>query len=139
MESKEPENQNTGSENQDIIGLITKPWVRADGPTITIYYLGELKVFPKKVELAVGQTVTFEVKGDFTASVTLPEGVMIEGQDPQPGIGPQTFEVAAEPREFTVADKPIVMDYFVSAKLEDGRIEGIRRPPMMIIVKKADS
>lgn len=120
---------------QSTLELIMDPVTRQDPTVITIYYLGCLKVFHETTELTVGQTVVFEVKGEFTAWVTLPEGVLSENGVQPPAIGPQAFEVTSAPRAFTVTDKPIMMDYFVSAKMPDGRVEGVHRPPMIIIKK----
>jgi hypothetical protein len=127
------------SDGPSIIDLITKPWPPTDEAKITIYYLGELKVYPEEATLNVGQTVSFEVKGNFDAWVTLPEGVLIDNGNPPPQLGPQSFGLVSNtPRDFTVADAEVEMDYFVYAKFQDGKIEAVKRPPV-IIIKKVSS
>jgi len=116
------------------------PWVQRDPAIITIYFDGELRVKPPTAELVAKQQIIFEAV-NVDAQVVLPAKVLAASGEPileQPGPVQSFMVSVGDPVPFNAYDIDIDLAYLVTFEPKPGKIEAIRRPPV-IIIKTVDS
>lgn len=115
--------------------LKLNPWLPSKPAVITIYFDEELKVKPMEAQLEAKQEVYIEAL-NVDVQVTLPQQVLAEsdGNIPQQAGSAKGFKILqGESRLLYAYDLDVELSYLVTFEPKPGEIEGIHRPPVIII------